>query len=618
MDDGKKWVVVVILLLVISASAFFGIPRLSRYSAVDEPYWTYDRTPSFWNSIKEKKWKGTKINDKPGITTAIISGAGLLFIDPMPYKSYRQKVKDADQESAIKKINFYFRLPIFIFDLLMLLVFYVLIKKLLNQFIALCSVVFIGLSPIILGISLIINPDSLLWAFLPLSILSYLVFQKENQKKYLLLAGLFLGLSLLTKYVANILYIYFFGLIFLDFIFRQNEKSEVQKYFIRSFISYFALLAVSCAVYFAFFPATWINPKLVLKGTVLSKAFESTWPFFVAIWVIVIIGLFIKKGQIISWALNYICRYKKIFLKITTFLFIFSVFLVFLNVYSNMRLWNFESILASPKSSAKAVFNAGIFMGRIMADFYSLIFGLTPLVFIFFMFALIRNFFFKDREENKIPIVFYFLVFIFLYYLASTVNHVSATVRYQIITYPLACIISAIGLHQFLNADAVKKHIKKFPDLFAYLLLICISLASLLCIKPFYFSYASSLLPKKYILNFKDMGDGSFEIAQYFNSLPNSRELVIWSDKGAVCESFVGRCYISYSRKDVENIDFDYFATSLGRKSKSMKMSTVLKGKYDFKKLYSADIYDYKIVMGGRNNNFVKAIAGEKAVLDNQ
>jgi len=55
----------------------------------------------------------------------------------------------------INDINFYFRLPIYLFCVLLLPLFYILLKKLFDETTALIAFIFISLSPILLGISLI-------------------------------------------------------------------------------------------------------------------------------------------------------------------------------------------------------------------------------------------------------------------------------------------------------------------------------------------------------------------------------------------------------------------------------------------------------------------------------
>jgi len=145
------------------------------------------------------------------------------------------------------------------------------------------------------------------------------------------------------------------------------------------------------------------------------------------------------------------------------------------------------------------------------------------------------------------------------------------------------------------------------------IILFIFSLGSLWFIKPFYFSYASDLLPKKYVLNLKDMGDGSYEAAQYLNSLSGSEKMIIWTDKRGVCTFFNGVCKSGISE---DEIDYDYYVVSSGRENRTsaMTLSRVNNGaeitRYD--KLYLLDECEFKLEIGGRPNNFVKIIKGDK------
>jgi len=102
----KKIITGFVIFAVLAINLAFGLSRIAKYSAVDEPYWTYDRISQFWTAIAKHKWKSTNINDKPGVTTAIIAGPGLWSIDPMPYKSLRQEPKNQETVRAIEKIDF--------------------------------------------------------------------------------------------------------------------------------------------------------------------------------------------------------------------------------------------------------------------------------------------------------------------------------------------------------------------------------------------------------------------------------------------------------------------------------------------------------------------------------
>lgn len=605
-----------VIFAVFAINVAFGFPRLSQYSSVDEPYWTYDRTPDFWRAVTAKKWKNTDINDKPGITVAEISGLGLLSgIKPLEYKSLRQEPKTQDQVAEFIRINFFLRLPIYLACLLLLGAFYFFLRKLFNHQIALLSLIFIGLSPIILGISLIINPDSLLWGFLPLSIITFLIYQKENERKYLIFSGVFLGLSLLTKYVANILYVYILGLIFLEYIYARSA-GNFPAYIKKALLDYAILVLVSLVVFFVLYPAAWVKPEMVLEGTIWSAAFKSTWPIFAGFLGLLLADLFLLKARLSSSVMNFLSIYNQHFKITIGSIFILGIAFVLLNTYTGMQIFDFEGEMASPKGENAITLEH--LLKITTSDLYALLFGLTPIVFLLFVFSILKNTFQKGTIKKEAMIVSYFLIFILIYYVASTVNHVTATVRYQIATYPLALIIAAIGVHQLIQSERIKKYAENGA---IYILLILISTISLFSIAPFFFNYSSSFLSEKYILNLKDMGDGSFEAAQFLNNLPDAQNLIIWSDKGAVCETFVGKCKVGFNKKDAASHDFDYFVASIGRKSRSLKLekSTNFKQRIDFEELYSENLEgsDLEIHFADNPNNFVRVVETEKILKKN-
>jgi 4-amino-4-deoxy-L-arabinose transferase-like glycosyltransferase len=619
----KQRLFIIAILLVITAINFsFGFPRLSRYSSVDEPYWTYNRTPDFWRAIAQQKWKNTNINDKPGITTAIISGIGLPWSpDPLTYESLRQEPKAPETAQRITEINFALRLPIYIFTLFGIFLIYFFTRKVFGERTALLATIFIGLSPIILGISLIINPDSLLWIFGTLSILNYLAFYKTDRqsKKYLIFSGIFLGLALLTKYVANILFVYFFALLFLRYIFEKTDSERTDKYFKKNFLDFAIILIISAAVFGLLYPATWKKPEMILEGTFLSAAFKSVWPLFAGAAGIVLLDAFAFKSFFLSRPLNYLKKHKEILIKLIGAIFLLIIAFVLFNTFSGMKIYDFQDVMASPKSGQSFILEPARLLRDFFADPYALIFGLTPLVFLAMLFSLGKNTLAKRSNELSYCII-YFILFIILYYTGSSVNGIGATVRYQIILYPLAMIISAIGLNQAINWLENSRYKFLARSFVVYPAVILVSFSSLWTIRPYYFAYTSSFLPKQFILNLKDMGDGSFEAAQYLNSLPNAQNLIVWSDKGAVCETFVGKCNVGFSKSDTQGIHFDYFVVSTGRKNRSLKLHSAgyWEDNIDFQKLYSTDDSGIrKIIIGDRGDNFVK-IARTQDLIKNE
>lgn len=599
-----------VVVLVMLVNIGFGLPRIKPYSAVDEPYWTFERTPDFWRAVANKKWKNTNINDKPGITVAALSGLGFLTIDPMPYKSLREEPKTPEQLEAMNTINVAFRLPIYLLALFSLPLFYILIRKAINRSVALVSTVFIGLSPILLGISLIINPDSLLWIFLPLAILAHLAYGKTKNGKYLILAGILTGLSLLTKYVANILFVFFLIIPFLEYVF-VAEKPEIVSFLKRALRDLAILITAAIATFAALFPATWVKPEMILEGTILSVAFKSTWPLFAAILLFLAADAFLLRGKILGGVLTFFSRFKRTVLALLSGFFLtISAFMV-ANTWLGMKWFDFEAIVMSPKNSEEtATFVKSI--GNLGADAYSLLFGLHPIVFFFLISALCLGLFGKLKNERTSLIITSFVFFILLYYAGSEANYVIATVRYQIALFPLAMIIAAIGAIALFEYVGIQKYSSTFQRSAALLFLIIILAGSLIVVRPHYLAYASSLLPKTYLLNFKDMGDGSYEAAQYLNALPDATNLRVWSDKGAVCAAFIGDCSVSFNEKRFEANLPEYLVLSTGRKRKTVNMWLSSNVPIRFRDAYETTTPDFSVILDGRPDNFVKVIDVKK------
>jgi hypothetical protein len=601
-----------LLFLVISVVLLnigFSNYHLSEFAAVDEPLWTFGRITKFWNNVADGEFQKTMISDKPGITVAILSGFGLPFEDPHRYESM-STAKLSAKGLDIRNMNFALRFPITFFASLMLFAFYFLVRKLLGRVIAIISLIFIGLSPILLGISTIINPDALLWIFLPLSMLSYFLYMKNQENRFLYLAGFLLGLAVLTKYIANILYIFFFGLIFLEYIFnsKKYKPAGTSVYLKKALSDYAVLIFFSLLTFFLLLPAAWVDISRILEGTIYSKAFVGVWPIFAVLISLILLDMSLFKSKIITKMLDFLAHYKTPIIIIPSLAFLAFTLLTLAVTYTGMEIYDLEAILASPKTS----YLSGGFSALMSANFYSLIFGITPLAFLGLLIAITANI--KDSRKNNDKVIWstYITIFILFYYLASTASNVSATVRYQIVIYPLALILASIGISYVVTSERIKKYIVFNTAVVA---LIIASVYSLNFIKPFYFSYASDLLPEKYILNIKDMGDGSFEAAQYLNSLPQPEKLSVWTDKRGVCAFFEGDCDSGFDF-DKQKKSFDYFVVSSGREARTTKMtlSRVNGGNvtlFRLDKLYEANKAAFEIKIGGRPNNFVKVIKAD-------
>ena len=613
----ERIITVLIFLAIVAASFYFGFHRLESYSGVDEPLWSYGRVPQFWNAIQKMKWKSTTLCDKPGVTLAAISGIGLNWVngDPTKLGDLRYAPKTPQDLQALRGLYFDLRLPVYLFTLAMLPVFYWLIKRLLGKQIARASIIFIGLSPVLLGISLMINADAVLWSLIPLALLSFLIYQKENNRNFLYLSGFLLGLALIDKYIANILFLFFFGLIFLKYIFEDDARGA-EKYFKKAFADFGLLILVSSVTIFAFFPAVWVKPKILLDVTIYSKAFYKTWRIFFALLILAAADTYLLKSKIIGLICNPI-RARKNWLRGAVYAIALALMaFVLLNTYSGMKFFDFQPVFNFPTLELKQI-NArfGEPLIIMLSSFYPLLFSLIPVAAILFVFAVVRSFA-RRMEKNESLQVFYLLMFILFYYLGSAASGVSPTPRYQIVLYPVASIIAAIGLSHFLDMKSLKKYFSSARSRAAVLLILfAVSIWSLFSIKPFYLSYTSDLLPKQDILDLRNMGDGSWEAAQYLNSLPDAKNIKVWADEGGVCEAFMGACSDTLKPNQL-NTNFDYFVVSAGREAKSIRMAqtrlTKLNGAIEVGSLYSeTNPCKFKLNVGGRSGNFVKVMKAD-------
>jgi 4-amino-4-deoxy-L-arabinose transferase-like glycosyltransferase len=498
-----------------------------------------------------------------------------------------------------------------------------LIKKLLGTRTALIATVFIGLSPILIGMSIYVNSDSLLWIFLPLTILSFLVYQKLASKKYLILSAILLGLALLTKYVAVILFPFLFILIFLKYIFDNNDNTSV--FLKRALVDYLILIFISTAVIFVLFPVMWVRPENILEFTIFSRPFLKIWPLFLAIIAGYFCDAFIFKKYFIRKISDFVLNYKVILVRAVCAIAIGLIMFVIVNTYSGMKMIDFPSLLSDPRSGANQtalIHVDGKIFENILASFYSLIFGLTPIVAVSFISAIIfalkaKKEDFLNKRNGHFIIAFYLIFFILVYYVASSLLGVGSIVRYQVSLYPIASIVAAIGLSHVLNHERIGRYFKVYGFYVLISILMVFSAYSLYLIKPFYLEYSSSFLPKNYMLNLDNSEDGSSEISQYLNGLPDAKNLYVWTDERRVCEKFVGRCAFGLKNWSSSDVTFDYFVvpTVAGEQDGSMlyknsssevKIGTTLINATDF---YSPDRnYDFKIIIDGRKSSTMKVI----------
>lgn len=589
----------------------FATYRLGQYAAVDEPLWLYGRITKFWNNIQEREWEKTDVSDKPGITVAITSGAGLLRYDPRHFDDKRSQGEVfVNKEVSMESFFFTFRFPIVVTVTFLLLFTYFLLERLLGKKTALFAYASLTTSPILIGIAKIINPDALLWIFTTLSLLSYLVFQKRPWYRYLILSGVFLGLALLTKYIANIVFIYLLALLFLEYLYNPAHSQKPLSLYIRqTFFNIGFVVFTALSVFYVLLPANWPEPQVIIESTLLSEAFAKVAPLFIGIVILLLLDQIFNKNRATGFLLNIVSIGKDWLLKIVTLIFFGSLLFTLLNTWQGMKVYDFMELIASPKTISK---NSDL-IGTFLTNFYPLIFSLTPIA----LFGLIVALFFtlkkNSYQNDAMRFVWYSLIFTLVYYLGATVNGVGSIIRYQIIIFPLIALASGIGFAGLVSCVESYFPNKKHFALPALLGIWAILSLVVLFKTPFPLSYASELLPKQYYVDLKDMGPGSYEIAHQLNQLPDAKNTLIWTDKDGVCQFFVGRCKRGNGEEAITDQDTDYIVISSARESRTNNM---IRSRYDDNPDTVIPIHlfytlttpaDFNVFINGRPSHYVKA-----------
>lgn len=607
----RKQGLAAILFVVGMTGVFFGFAshHLGQFAAVDEALWLYGRIPKYWTAIEELQFAKTNISDKPGITVALTSGAALLSeANPLAWKTVEGWNK------GIEGFFFLFRFPIVLLATILLPLFYFLLERIGGRTRALFAYTLITLSPTTLGMTKIINPDSLLWLFAPLSLLSYFAYLKRRHLGYLALAGVLLGLALLTKYVANIVFVFLLGVLLLEYAMSEKEEPFFE-YLRRSLLSYALFTFVALSVFLVLFPAVWLRPEKILDATILSQAFESTSFVFLGIFGFLLADQFLTKAKATRFLLMLARKYVSRIVIAVSLSWIALAAFVALNSWLGMRVYDFPSLLAAPKTIAKQIGMFGVFT----SNFYPLLFGIVPIAF----FALLAAPFLSLRKDatrtwtGKLP--FYLLLFILLYYLGSTINGVGTITRYQIMLFPIATAIAGFILGGLFLRLKPRFNDFRFGRFALPGALAVVALCGIwtLATNPFPLSYASSLLPKNYATDVKDMGPGSYLAAQYLSTLPDAKRLTIWTDKSGVCKFFDGICKSGFSWENYRDEHFDYIVVSAGRESRTSKRvnTAVEDARSDvirFDTYYGKENPAWELLINGRPSHYVKIYHYEK------
>ncbi len=653
--------------LIIAVTLFtgFGLYHLAQFETTDEHFWKYDRINKYYsglhNGITHNDWHRTRINDKPGITVALIAGIGKLYgPDPESHidtegenthtfydeKAHKQRpLYDMYHTDMTEKINFSLRLPVLLFNALIILplVYYLLFALTRNHLITHTTTLCIGMSPILIGISQIINPDAFLWGTASVALLAFAnALYNAHAKKFIMIAGIFTGLALLSKYTANLLFLFYPMLFVLYTVYVTHDftwKKDGVRY-ARTFLSVFAL---ACALFVFFMPEVIETPRHFLYGTVYSPPLQPIVNAFLDVthlkdtfyisptkYKTVPIGI---SALIIFFCVTLVCpllcaRFLAQKKRFVTYVLnigvgIMCAILIFscINAWSGATFFSLDNLKENVRVSGELQFPAfasdpaPLFWAKaVTVQAQNFLFSLPPLLVITLCFLWTLLLTHKISHIRFLPLMYLFSLLPLVFIVGGLAADVFVNVRYSIMLYVPYALLCGFAFYEITQISIMRRHCTKPLMLFCALIILTHAVA-LWTIKPFYFNYTSSLLPKKYVVT-DSWGYGVYEAAQYLNTQDNAQEKVIWTDRRGICQFFVGKCIVS-NELYLDHTPIDYFVfsrrgmiTKPFRPISAHPHNITRERYYDTNFIAEHSVFTHHI--GDRPQNFITIVAVEK------
>ena len=664
--------------IAIIAFVGFGLFHLTKFETTDEHFWKYDRIEKYYNGLNEGfqlgKWDKTRINDKPGVTNALINGITIpvLGFEPGKHNDIKNEKINSfyDKESGKYRdlydmyhtqdtltLNLMLRLPGLLFNALIILplVFWLTLKLTKNKFLSALSSLLIGMNPIFIGISQIVNPDTFLWGFSTVGIFSYIVYLYHKKKKFIIIAGLATGFALLSKYTANLLFLLYPIVFTLYSFFRANRKIKInnllsKEYFKKHLLSFISLTVIAFFVFSIFMPEVFIKHKHFLYGTLYSPTLAPIVDIFIdafnlhdtifytkskykILWMfsfslVIFLFLTVIFPFIALWIMQKVRKFSEWVLKGSVIIMFFIFTFSFTNAWFETPFFSLKNIKEESRSGGELVFvdfaNDPSFLfwtKAITVQAQNLVFSLTPIVVFFILFLWIRVMQGKVIQKKLLPVIYLFsTVAPLIFFIGALKANIFVNIRYSIMLFPMFTFLGAMGVNEFLQllfrryqfSSSYKYYIKYL----VILTIIIIQFFTLWNIKPYYFNYHSVLLPKKYVVT-DSWGYGVYEAAMYINSLPNATSLVVWTDHRGACQFLNGNCIVS-NELYLDETDIDYFIFSRrGMIIKRFKPISSSSYNIDSSKYYDDSGFlekntVFELNIGNRPENFIKVVKVEK------
>jgi dolichyl-phosphate-mannose--protein O-mannosyl transferase len=246
------------LLVVFVLAALPRLWQLDYFLMVDENLW-YQRSAHFLQGLVSGNLAQTVQSGHPGVTAMWSGAIGLLLHyaqSALPGETLVQFAARMTTTPATLATLQLLRLPLALLSALVVVLAFGLGRRLLGTGAALAGAALMAFEPLYLAHCRVLHHDSPAAGFSLLAVLGWLLYLKERRHRYLLLAGLGIGLAVLSK-VSSVFLLGFAGLTLLPVAWRERRQwlSAVRAVA----VPWLKLAGIVCLVMVLVWPALWAH-----------------------------------------------------------------------------------------------------------------------------------------------------------------------------------------------------------------------------------------------------------------------------------------------------------------------------------------------------------------------
>jgi 4-amino-4-deoxy-L-arabinose transferase-like glycosyltransferase len=534
----------------------FAVQHLGRFLSVDEPKWLYRRVPELYEALGRTNWEQTYINDKPGVLPAVLAGLVNFVFDLETFGPH-----------TIERYLFWWRAPITVFNAVMLGLFYRFSRQLVADAVAVLALGFVALNPIVIGLSQVVNPDATLWSVSMLSVLTFLLYLRTNAVKYAVYSGVFLGLALLSKYFAMILFVVYPLVAYVEYLFGPTRTGE---FFDRIWHVYLCL-GLGMAIYALLFPATWVSFDRLVRGTIGAPILESGRRWLLLVVALVVVELTLLDGRVsrrigIEWGTRAEAdggrphtRFLGGAVDVEAFVRQSLVMVSFGLVVLLLLNATIGFPLIDPSEFLWGIYDRGgeRAIPTLLTSLYVTLYAL-PLPLLGAIGVTLVLFSAGRYDDFHRLLIYACLLLLVVFVLGSAVGGYITIPRYQSLLYPVYALLGALAI---VRVDEEQRRV-----LVAVLLLALVVVSVFAA--PFYLHHTNGLNTEDVVVS-DPWGYGGYELAQQMNRL-NERtasEIVVWTDREGFSVFYDGPSYFRGATGPyTTNKQVDYLVLSKGGK----------------------------------------------------